>query len=157
MKNKIIWTIGIAIFLFLLLMIGGWALMLGIGLLLLLAYRRNRNAGLLWAASVFIGLGIGLGIELILSREGGVAIMTGLGLAYLGLTLFIWLEKHQLQWLSLIFSLSFFVLTGVLWSYSLADLSLYLSIFPFAILGLLIFAVFLYWRERSSKRLVSKL
>ena len=134
---------GIAAGQFVLLIIGGWAFVAGIGGLLGYAYSRTSNRGLL------IGLALGLAVELVLAREGGVAILAGVGVGLLGLTIIDWLKRRSLLWWALVGGLAAVGVSVALWSTKRADLGLFLTIFPFIILALLGIAGFEFWRGRK--------
>jgi hypothetical protein len=145
--------VGVVIVLFILLAIGGWAFLAGIGALFGLGYWRTNNQGYLIAATTFIGLGIGVGLELALAREGGVVMMFGIGLGLLTMAALVWRETKKLQWWSLALGILCFVLTVLLWSSSVEELQVFLVIFPFAILALLIYAAFEFWRSRRALKM----
>jgi hypothetical protein len=151
MLRRAAMVMGIGIALFILLIVGGWAFVGGIGALFAFGYFRSGNRGLLIAAATFIGLAIGLSIELMLSRTGGVAMMSGIAFGLFGMALIIWREAQVIQWWSLILSVVLLVLTALIWSFSLEQLQLYLTVFPFGILALLIYAGYEFWRNRRSQ------
>lgn len=148
-------VVGVGIALFILLLVGGWAFVGGIGALFGFGYFRTGNRGYLIAAATFIGLAIGLGIELALARTGGVAFMPGIAFGLLCMALVVWRESHIVQWWSVILSILLLVLTAFLWSFSPEQLQLYLSVFPFGILALLIYAGYEFWKNRRSQQAVS--
>jgi hypothetical protein len=148
--KTILQWLGKGALLFVLLILGGWAFVAGIGVLFALAYRKNKNRGSLLAAASFLGLGLGLLIELLLGREGGVAIMPGIAFALLAMVFVLWRDSQTISYWAIALSLGLVLTTAVLWSSSPESLSLYLALFPFGILALLALAAYQFWRYRTT-------